>query len=44
MESTGMVGKGAPEVRRIGETEKLTINLGVVDHGQVDHQVQEGFY
>jgi len=32
------------EVRRIGETEKLTINLGVVDLGQVDLLVQEGFY
>jgi Arc/MetJ-type ribon-helix-helix transcriptional regulator len=29
---------------RIGETEKLTINLGVVDLGQVDLLVQEGFY
>ena len=28
----------------IGETEKLTINLGVVDLGQVDLLVQEGFY
>lgn len=27
-----------------GETEKLTINLGVVDLGQVDLLVQEGFY
>jgi len=34
-----------PEVRtRIGETEKLTINLGVVDLGQIDLLVQEGFY
>jgi Arc/MetJ-type ribon-helix-helix transcriptional regulator len=33
------------EVRpRVGETEKLTINLGVVDLGQVDLLVQEGFY
>ena len=32
------------DVRRIGETEKLTINLGVVDLGQVDLLVQEGFY
>ena len=33
------------EVRsRIGETEKLTINLGVVDLGQIDLLVQEGFY
>ena len=29
---------------RIGDTEKLTINLGVVDLGQVDLLVQEGFY
>ncbi|MEP7208684.1 MAG: CopG family transcriptional regulator [Casimicrobiaceae bacterium] len=28
----------------VGETEKLTINLGVVDLGQVDLLVQEGFY
>ena len=33
------------EVRpRIGETEKLTINLGVVDLGKIDLLVQEGFY
>ena len=32
------------EVRRAGETEKLTINLGVVDLGQIDLLVQEGFY
>ena len=33
------------EVRtRSGETEKLTINLGVVDLGQIDLLVQEGFY
>jgi len=29
---------------RIGETEKLTINLGVVDLGQIDLLVQQGFY
>jgi Arc/MetJ-type ribon-helix-helix transcriptional regulator len=35
----------ALEVRpRTGETEKLTINLGVIDLGQVDLLVQEGFY
>ena len=35
----------ATEVRpRVGETEKLTINLGVVDLGQIDLLVQEGFY
>lgn len=33
------------EVRaRIGETEKLTINLGIVDLGRIDLLVQEGFY
>ena len=32
------------DVRRIGDTEKLTINLGVVDLGQIDLLVQEGFY
>jgi Arc/MetJ-type ribon-helix-helix transcriptional regulator len=31
------------EARR-GESEKLTINLGVVDLGQIDLLVQEGFY
>jgi Arc/MetJ-type ribon-helix-helix transcriptional regulator len=29
---------------RVGETEKVTINLGLVDLGQVDLLVQEGFY
>ena len=29
---------------RVGETEKLTINLGVVDLGKIDLLVQEGFY
>lgn len=39
MKTTGL------EVRpRVGETEKLTINLGVVDLGQIDLLVQEGFY
>lgn len=34
-----------PELRpRAGETEKMTINLGVVDLGQIDLLVQEGFY
>ncbi len=33
------------EVRaRAGETEKMTVNVGVVDLGQVDLLVQEGFY
>jgi Arc/MetJ-type ribon-helix-helix transcriptional regulator len=29
---------------RLPETEKLTINLGVIDLGQIDLLVQEGFY
>lgn len=29
---------------RAGDTEKVTINLGYVDLGQVDLMVQEGFY
>jgi len=29
---------------RVGETEKMTINLGVVDLGQIDLLVQERFY
>lgn len=29
---------------KAGETEKMTINVGVVDLGQVDLLVQEGFY
>lgn len=29
---------------RVGDTEKLTINLGVVDLGQIDLLVEEGFY
>ena len=29
---------------RVGDTEKITINLGFVDLGQVDLMVAEGFY
>ncbi len=29
---------------RAGETEKMTVNVGVVDLGQADLLVQEGFY
>lgn len=29
---------------KVGETEKLTLNLGVVDLGQIDLLVQDGFY
>ncbi len=37
--------KAAIEPRqRTGETEKMTVNVGVVDLGHVDLLVQEGFY
>lgn len=39
-----MVTKPVEPRTRIGETEKMTINLGVVDLGQIDLLVQEGFY
>ena len=39
-----MAESGLDARPRIGETEKLTINLGVVDLGQIDLLVQEGFY
>lgn len=43
MDGDAVVADGA-ELRRFGDTEKLTINLGVVDLGQIDLLVQEGFY
>jgi Arc/MetJ-type ribon-helix-helix transcriptional regulator len=36
--------KGVELRPKAGETEKMTINVGVVDLGQVDLLVQEGFY
>src|SRR3982751_25096 len=34
-----------PEVKpRLIDTEKITINLGLIDLGQIDLLVQEGFY
>ena len=33
-----------PSMTKVSETEKITINLGLVDLGQVDLLVQEGFY
>ena len=40
-----MATNNVTELRpRVGETEKMTINLGVVDLGQIDLLVQEGFY
>ena len=45
MDGMRMANLPSTEVRsRIGETEKLTINLGGVDLGQIDLLVQEGFY
>jgi Arc/MetJ-type ribon-helix-helix transcriptional regulator len=33
------------EIRpKLGESEKITINLGLIDLGQIDLLVQEGFY
>jgi Arc/MetJ-type ribon-helix-helix transcriptional regulator len=29
---------------KVGETEKITINLGLIDLGQIDLLVEEGFY
>lgn len=39
-----MDGKIQDVSTKVGATEKLTINLGVVDLGQIDLLVQEGFY
>ena len=33
-----------PRTRPVLDTEKITINLGVIDLGQIDLLVQEGFY
>jgi Arc/MetJ-type ribon-helix-helix transcriptional regulator len=38
------VMEGLEPRQRAGETEKMTVNVGVVDLGQVDLLVQEGFY
>jgi Arc/MetJ-type ribon-helix-helix transcriptional regulator len=38
------VKKIEPRPLRAGETEKMAVNMGVVDLGQVDLLVQEGFY
>ena len=35
---------GLPTRAKGGDSEKITINLGVVDLGQIDLLVQEGFY
>lgn len=33
-----------PKASKASETEKITVNLGLVDLGQIDLLVQEGFY
>ena len=44
MDGHGMAIIDVETRAKVGETEKLTINLGVVDLGQIDLLVQEGFY
>lgn len=41
MVETGAGGDGVAEIER---TEKITVNLGLVDLGQIDLLVEEGFY
>jgi Arc/MetJ-type ribon-helix-helix transcriptional regulator len=41
----GMAGRNVHELRpKTADSEKITINLGFVDLGQIDLLVQEGFY
>ena len=41
----GLIPEKAQELRsKSGESEKITINLGYVDLGQIDLLVREGFY
>jgi Arc/MetJ-type ribon-helix-helix transcriptional regulator len=44
MDGTGMVGNIRELRPKAGDTEKITINLGYIDLGNVDLLVQEGFY
>jgi Arc/MetJ-type ribon-helix-helix transcriptional regulator len=44
MEGEQMAATSLELKRGVGESEKLTINLGVVDLGQIDLLVSEGFY
>ena len=39
-----MIDKTPETRRKAGDSEKITINLGYVDLGQIDLLVQEGFY
>lgn len=42
---SGLIPEKAQELRsKSGESEKITINLGYVDLGQIDLLVREGFY
>ena len=43
MDGVEMV-EGSRELKKAGDSEKITINLGFVDLGHVDLLVQEGFY
>ena len=38
------MGKSPPPAPKVPESEKITINLGFVDLGQIELLVQEGFY
>ena len=44
MSNVTVPGRAEPDRRTHADTEKITINLGPVDLGQVDLLVQEGFY
>src|SRR3979490_3638405 len=45
MDGTRMEGMNVHELRpKARDSEKITINLGYVDLGQIDLLVQEGFY
>ncbi len=44
MDGIKTMNKTAPPSLRNGETEKMTVNVAVVDLGHVDLLVQEGFY
>lgn len=44
MDVREQVMSGPPTRPKPGDTEKITINLGFVDLGQIDLLVQEGFY
>jgi Arc/MetJ-type ribon-helix-helix transcriptional regulator len=41
---TNNVRELRPKVAKVADSEKITINLGYVDLGQIDLMVQDGFY